>query len=150
MKPTNWLLTTLTKGVLAIVEVMYPTRTKRGRRILFLSSFNAACVKDGVLQENTLKTLNDALSVSQDPDTLDLGFRMSPSIWSRNDINNMFPEGLRAEADDEKIQQYITLNQAQEFTENVLKQTPPWLRYDHDEMRSDVIDLFTGNEVRLP
>ena len=117
MKPANWMLTALTKGVLAIVEVMYPSRTKRGRRILFLSSFNAACVKDGVLQENTLKTLNDALSVAQDTTSLDLGFRMSPSIWSRNEINNMFPEELKGEASDEKLQQYITLNQAQEFTE---------------------------------
>lgn len=150
MNLTNVILTTLTKGVLALVEVIYPSRTKRGRRILFLSSFNAACVKDGVLQENTLRTLNDALSVAQDTTTLDLGFRMSPSIWSRNEINNMFPAELRGNEEDEKLQQYITLNQAQEVTENVLKQTPPWLRYDHEEMRNDVIELFTENEVRLP
>lgn len=144
----------MAKVSLALFEFLYPSKIRRGRRILFLSSFNAACVKAGILDENTLKTLNNALSVAEDDKSLDVGFHMSPSIWSRHEIKDMFPpphESTHTPDLDKTVDpKFLTLNQAQSFTDNVLAQTPEWLRYDADEMRSDVIDLVTENEVRMP
>ena len=156
MSISGTLLKFFTKVSLTVVEFLSPNRTKRGRRILFLSSFNAACVKAGVLEENTLKTLNEALSVAEDGNSLDIGFHMAPSIWSRNEIKDMLPHpdtdiaSMGIVPADAKSRQFLTLNQAQSFTDNVLEQTPAWLKYDIDEMRSDVLDLVTDNEVRLP
>lgn len=151
MSISGTLLKTLTQMSLAIVEFLSPQRTRRGRRILFLSSFNAACVKEGILEENTMKTLNDALSVAEDGCSLDIGFHMSPSIWSRHEIKDMLPESESSTmGSGSESPQFLTLNQAQSFTDNVLKQTPAWLRYDAEEMRSDLLEMVTDNEVRLP
>lgn len=154
MSISGAILKSVTKVSLALIEFIYPNKTRRGRRILFLSSFNAACVKAGVLDKNTLETLNRALSVAEDNNSLDVGFRMSPSIWAQHDIKEMFPISPAhqpvidlSKADDPK---FLTLTQAQSFTDNVLAQTPNWLRYDVDEMRNDVLDLVTENEVRAP
>lgn len=151
MSISGTLLKTLTQVSLAIVEFLSPQRTRRGRRILFLSSFNAALVKAGILEENTMKTLNDALSVAEDGCSLDIGFHMSPSIWSRHEIKDMLPESESpTNGTGLESSQFLTLNQAQSFTDNVLKQTPAWLRYDTEEMRSDLLEMVTDNEVRRP
>lgn len=139
---TNTLTTSLIQLGLGVLKYSGNHAYNKCKRIIFLSSFNAACVEAGILEAKTLHTLNTSLSLAEDPRTLNVGIHIAPSIWQ---VKELLPSRIS------KIKKdgYLSLSEAELFSERILKKTPEWLRYDPEVMKADLIDLLTDNVVYL-
>lgn len=143
---STYLVTKATQAALSIVGFFSPTRKEHGQRVLFLSGLSAAFVKEGILEKDTLNTLNRSLSVAHHHKSLDIGAQLSCELWPQGCIagimkpvvDNVIEEGVR---------NYPTLTEAEFAADEVLKNTPNWLHYNPTEMHLDVLDLLCDNRI---
>lgn len=137
---TRWLI----RAVIWVVGLFSPVSADNARRILFLSSFNAALVAKHLMDEETLSTLNSALSLTDSKECLAVGFELSDELWSKHEIETIFGSHTTVS------KRYLGMSEIEKLYQSIKAYTPDWLRYDDDNMRYDVIDLLTRNKVAIP
>lgn len=141
-----YLVTKATQVVLMITGVFSPERRAHGQRVLFLSGFSAACVKEGILEADTLATLNRSLSVANNQLSLGIGVQLSTSLWPNGCITAIM-KPVVDNIIDKGVRKYPTLTEANYAADEILKKTPHWLQYDLKEMHLDILDLLCDNTV---
>lgn len=144
---STYLVTKATQAVLMITGVFSPARRAHGQRILFLSGFSAACVKEGILEADTLATLNRSLSVANNKLSLGIGVQLSNDLWPSGCISKIMRPVVETIIGEQGTRKYPTLTEANYAADEILKTTPHWLQYDLKEMHLDILDLLCSNTV---
>ena len=146
MNHPNRLSRWVIKSAVAVVGIFSPKAAENAKRILFLSSFNAACVAASIMDQQTLSTLNKALCVTSNEKSLDVGFDMASTIWNEKDLKDL-KNIIKTVDTEQSVKRFLSLQEAEIAVQQVLDKTPDWLKYDSKSMHYDVLDLFTENPV---
>lgn len=117
---------------------------KRAKRIIFVSSFIAHIQNCQNPDKTLLNKLNLLLELSGDYNALDLPMRLHNKIWGNIEISKILEDkNISIFSSDQVVQVEFLTSQIRTVSEQIVKATPEWLRYDSNtKMRSDLIKLF--------
>jgi hypothetical protein len=119
---------------------------KRVKRMIFVSSFIAHI--QNCRQSNSNKTLlsklNLLMQLSADDKALDLPMRLHNRIWGNIHVEEILRyKNLEITSIDEIVHMEFATPQIRTISEEIVKATPEWLKYDSNtKMRADLIKLF--------
>lgn len=135
--------------MLKLIGTLSPKRQQRGQRILFLSGFSTACIKEGILDKGTLKTLNRSLKITDNEESLDMGAQLCGELFPKGHLTKILnaDEPIIHPTRDGLGREYATLTEAKIATGKILENTPPWLKYNPSEMEGDIMDLLCNNRI---
>lgn len=118
--------------------------SKRAKRIIFVSSFIAHIQNCRSSDKTLLNKLNLLMQLSADDNALDLPMRLHNKIWGNIQLDEILREkNIPLSSIDEIVNFEFITPQIRTISEQIVKATPFWLRYDSNtKMRADLIKLF--------
>lgn len=139
---SNQIVIKVLQTVLNVVGFFSPAKRTRGRRILFLSGFSSAMVREGILDKDTIRTIEDELGLA-DNQSKCLGANLSEDMFPMKQLSSILipvKENVALEK-----RNYVTLTEAQDASKRICENTPEWLQYK--DMQVDVLDVLCDNRM---
>lgn len=128
----------------SIPNVLGKVLPKRAKRMIFVSSFIAHIQNCRPSDKTLLSKLNLLMQLSADDNALDLPMRLHNRIWGNIQVEEILRDkNLALTSIDEIVHMQFITPQIRTISEEIVKATPEWLKYDSNtKMRADLIKLF--------
>lgn len=130
----NQLTETIRSGLQNLLGRHLPGRTKR---LIFLASFSARLKNCTSLNKETVHRLNQLMVLATEESAIQLPVQLSKAIWKDSNLD-MPGQVCLADTD-------LSKDTIQKITEQVLRQTPSWLRYGDE--KQDVEKLLNNRSL---
>lgn len=128
----------------SVPEILGKVLPRRAKRMIFVSSFIAHIQNCQTSDKTLLNKLNLLMQLSADDNALDLPMRLHNRIWGNIQIEEILRDkNLAVSSIDEIVHMEFVTPQIRTISEQIVKATPEWLKYDSNtKMRADLIKLF--------
>lgn len=128
----------------SVPNILGRVLSKRVKRMIFVSSFIAHIQNCRQSDKTLLSKLNLLMQLSADDNALDLPMRLHNRIWGNIQVEEILRDkNLELSSIDEIIHMEFVTPQIRTISEEIVKATPEWLKYDSNtKMRADLIKLF--------
>lgn len=125
---------------LKIVGLFNPKHAEKAKRMLFMMSLSSALAREGIIQENTINSLNNELNLANNNKSLMLGKELSTSIWGRTHFKKLFGE---------KSNEYMSISEIDDISKRLTENAPNWVCYDERKMSNDVRTLLLPRQIHV-
>lgn len=125
---------------LKLVGLFNPKHAEKAKRMLFMISLSSALAREGIIQENTINSLNNELNLANNNDTLLLGKELSATIWGKTQFKRLFSN---------TSSEYMSITEIDNISKQLSKTAPNWVCYDENKMSNDVRSLLLSRQVRV-
>lgn len=123
----------------AMVGACFPEPTKR---LIFLASFSARLKDQDSFDSETLRKLNEVMTLAKNEQLINLPCAWSKVIWRGRVLHDI--------ASKEVLATNFSKERLQQLADRILEATPSWLRYGSPEaMRRDVARLLDNRSVLI-
>lgn len=125
-------------------DILGAILSKKAKRTIFVSSFIAHIQKLQQSDKTLLTKLNLLMELVSDDKALVLPSRLHNKIWGNLQLEELLRErNIAVTSIDEIVHLEFSTPQIRTMSEQIVKATPEWLRYDSNtKMRADLIKLF--------
>ena len=126
---------------LRIIGIISPSKATQGKRVMFMTSMYIALVREGILQEMSVQSFNDAFKLTDDYELLEVG-RVAQGCWDNINFKSQIDEFLPTEPDNTDTYQKQRLSLARRLSNQIVASAPKWMQYNKDEMLRDATDAM--------
>lgn len=123
---------------LKVVGLFNPKHAEKAKRMLFMMSLSSALAKEGIIQENTINSLNSELNLADHSESLLLGRELSTSIWGKIQLKSLF---------DNMEHEYLSITEIDSVSKQLSEKAPHWVCYDEDKMSNDIRSLLVSRQI---
>lgn len=113
---------------------------KRTKRLIMLVSFSACFKERPVLDDRSLKKLNELMNLCRSDKALELPVVVSRVIWRDTDVQELQPDLRSSALSESKLAQCV---------QRIKASVPAWLRYDEPRMEHDLRRLLEHRQEVL-
>lgn len=124
---------------LKLVGLFNPKHAEKAKRMLFMISLSSALAREGIIQENTITSLNNELNLAKNNETLLLGKELSSTIWGKTQLKTMFSN----------MSSELTISEIDTISKQLSEQAPDWVCYDENKMSKDLRSLLIPRQIHV-